>query len=85
VWQVERRPLTLDLRAWFEMQMARLPARSPTADATRYALNRQDGHERIRDDGRIERHTNRAEYALRPVPLSRHNALFEGSDEGGAN
>jgi transposase len=30
-------------------------------------------------------HTNCVERALRPVALSRKNALFAGSDEGGAN
>ena len=36
-------------------------------------------------DGRIELDTNTVERAMRPVGLSRKNALFAGSDEGGAN
>jgi hypothetical protein len=52
--QAESRPLVLDLRAWFETQITKLPARSPTAEAIRYALNHWDGLERFLDDGRIE-------------------------------
>ena len=37
------------------------------------------------DDGRIEPDTNAVERAIRPIKLSRKNALFAGSDEGGAN
>ncbi len=83
--QAESRPLVLDLRAWFEMQIAKLPARSPTAAAIRYALNHWDGLERFLEDGRIELDSNTVERAMRPVALSRKNALFAGSDEGGAN
>ena len=83
--QAQSRPLVLDLRAWFEMQIAKLPARSPTAEAIRYALNHWDGLERFLEDGRIELDSNTVERAMRPVALSRKNALFAGSDEGGAN
>ena len=85
VRQTESRFLVLDLRVWFEMQMAKLPARSPTAEAIRYALNHWDGLERFLDDGRIELDSNTVERAMRPVALSRKNALFAGSDEGGTN
>jgi transposase len=83
--QTQSRPLVLDLRAWFETQIAKLPARSPTAEAIRYALNHWNGLERFLDDGRIELDSNTVERAMRPVALSRKNALFAGSDEGGAN
>ena len=83
--QAESRPLILDLRAWFELQMTRLAARGPTADAIRYALNHWDGLVRFLEDGRIDLDTNTVERAIRPVVLSRKNALFAGSDEGGAN
>lgn len=83
--QAESRPLVTDLRAWFEVQLGRLPARGPTTEAIRYALNHWDGLERFLVDGRIEMDTNSVERSMRPVVLSRKNSLFAGSDEGGEN
>ena len=45
--QAESKPLVTELRIWFEAQLAKLPARGPTADATGYALNHWDGLERF--------------------------------------
>jgi transposase len=83
--QAKSQPLVTDLRTWFETQVTRLPARGPLAAAIRYALNHWDGLVRFLADGRIEMDTNTVERAMRPVALSRKNALFAGSDEGGAN
>ena len=85
VRQAESKPLVTELRIWFEAQIAKLPARGPTADAIRYALNHWDGLERFLEDGRIELDNNSVERAMRPVCLSRKNSLFAGSDEGGEN
>jgi transposase len=85
VRQIESKPLVADLRIWFEAQMEKLPARSPTAEAIRYALNHWVGLERFLDDGRIELDNNSVERAMRPICLSRKNSLFAGSDEGGEN
>jgi hypothetical protein len=82
VRQAESKPLVAELRDWFEAQLAKLPARGPTADAIRYALNHWDGLERFLEDGRIELDTNSVERAMRPVCLSRKNSLFAGSDVG---
>jgi hypothetical protein len=40
---------------------------------------------RFLDDGRIEIDSNTVERAMRPIALSRNNALFAGSDEGTEN
>ena len=58
-------------------------ARPPRRSA--YALNHWDGLIRFLDDGRIEIDSNTVERSMRPVALSRKNALFAGSDEGGRN
>ncbi len=81
--QAKSRPLVKDLFAWFEAQLARLPGGSPTAKAIRYALNHRDGLVRFLDDGRIELDTNTVERAIRPLCLSRKNALFASGDDGG--
>jgi transposase len=83
--QAESKPLVADLGTWFETQIPKLPARGPTAEAIRYALNHWHGLERFLDDGRIEFDTNSVERAMRPVALSRKNSLVTGSDEGAEN
>jgi transposase len=83
VRQADSKPLVTQLRIWFEAQSAKLPARGPTAEAIRYALNHWDGLARFLDDGRIELDNNSVERSMRPVALSRKNSLFAGSDEGG--
>ncbi|MBI0539757.1 IS66 family transposase [Roseomonas sp. KE2513] len=81
--QARSRPLVEHLFAWLEQQLARLPGGSPTAGAIRYALNHRDGLERFLADGRIELDTNTVERAIRPLCLSRKNALFASGDDGG--
>ena len=82
--QARSRPLVEDLFAWLSAQLARLPGGSPTAQAIRYALNHRDGLVRFLDDGRIELDTNTVERAIRPLCLSRKNALFASGEDGGA-
>ena len=74
-----------DLRAWLEAQHAKLFTRGPTADAIGYALNHWHGLVRFLDDGRIEIDSNTVQRSMRPVALSRKNALFAGSDDGAEN
>ena len=81
--QVRSRPLVADLFAWLEQQLARLPGGSPTAEAIRYALNHRDGLKRFLEDGRVEMDSNVVERAIRPLVLSRKNALFASGDDGG--
>ena len=82
--QAKSKALIEDLFAWLEAQLARLPGRAPTAEAIRYALNHREGLERFLDDGRIEIDSNVVERAIRPLVLSRKNALFASGDDGGS-
>jgi transposase len=84
VRQARSRPLAEALFTWLEAQLARLPGGGPTAKAVRYALNHRGGLVRFLDDGRIELDNNVAERAIRPLCLSRKNALFASGDDGGA-
>jgi transposase len=79
------KPLVDDLRTWLDRQLGRVSGRSPLAEAMRYGVSRWSGLGRFLDDGRIEIDTNTVERAIRPIALNRKNALFAGSDEGGAN
>jgi hypothetical protein len=85
VRQQKTKPLVEALRAWLEKTLAQVPRGSTIAKAIRYALNQGDGLVRFIDDGRIEIDSNTVERAMRPVALTRKNALFAGSDEGAEN
>ncbi|SEP37037.1 IS66 C-terminal element, partial [Methylobacterium sp. UNC300MFChir4.1] len=52
------------------------------AEAIRYALSRWAGLSLFLDDGRVEIDNNTVERAIRPLALTRKNALFAGSDGG---
>ena len=71
------------LKAWFEVTLAQVSARSALAIAIRYALTRWTALIGYRDDGHIEIDNNAAERSLRAVALGRKNYLFAGSDAGG--
>lgn len=83
--QTRSAPIVADLRTWFTTQHQKLFARGTTAEAIGYALNHWDGLLRFLQDGRIEIDTNTVERSMRPIAISRKNALFAGSDEGAAN
>lgn len=84
VRQQRSQPILKDLFTWLTAQLARLPGGSPTAQAIRYALNHREGLARFLEDGRVELDNNTVERAIRPVCLSRKNALFASGDDGGA-
>jgi transposase len=83
--QEKTRPLVAALKTWFEQTLAQVAGGSTIAKAIRYALNQWDGLVRFLDDGRIEIDSNTVERAMRPIALTRKNALFAGSDEGAEN
>ena len=65
--QAESRPLAENLHHWFREQRAKLPGRSPTADAIRYAMNHWHGLVRFLEVGRVDLDTNPIERAMRPA------------------
>jgi transposase len=83
--QSRSKPITDELKPWLEKQLARISRGAPIAEDIRYGLSHWDGLIRFLDDGRIEIDSNIVERSIRPIALNRKNALFAGSDEGGAN
>jgi transposase len=83
--QARAKPITDELKPWLEKQLGRVSRGAPIADDIRYGLSHWDGLTRFLDDGRIEIDSNIVERSIRPIALNRKNALFAGSDEGGAN
>ena len=76
-------PLLAELRDALLIHAARLPQRSEMGRAIAYVLARWEGLTRFAEDGRVEMDTNAVENAIRPLVLTRKNALFAGHDEGG--
>ena len=82
VRQQRSRPLVEARHTWLNQQLERVSGRSASAQAIRYALNHWDGLILFLEDGRLELDTNTVERAIRPVTLTRKNALFAGADVG---
>lgn len=78
-------PIIAALKPWLEKQLSLISSASTQAVDIRYALNHWGGLTRFLHDGRLELDTNPVENAIRPVALTRKNALFAGHDVGAAN
>lgn len=76
------RPLVEDLEPWLRARLETLSQKTKLAEAIRYALSRWAGLTLFLDDGRVEIDNNTVERAIRPLALTRKNALFAGSDGG---
>jgi hypothetical protein len=77
--------LVAALKSWLEEMLRQIPSGSSVAQAIRYGFNQWDGLLRFLNDGRIKIDSNTVERSMRPIALSRKNALFSGSDEGTEN
>ena len=76
------KPIVEALRPWLEACLQDLSSTNEMAKHIKYGLKRWDGLTRFLDDGRLEMDTNGVENAIRPIPLTRKNALFAGSTDG---
>ncbi|ACL59214.1 IS66-like element ISMno13 family transposase [Methylobacterium nodulans] len=83
--QARSRPILEALEPWLREKLALISQKSKLAEAIRYALSRWAGLSLFLDDGRVELDTNVVERAIRPLALTRKNALFAGSDGGAAH
>ena len=73
------------MKPWLEKQLSMISSASRLAIDIRYALNHWAGLTRVLEDGRLELDTNPVENAIRPVALTRKNALFAGHEVGAEN
>ena len=78
-------PIIEALRPWFEKQLSMISSGSTLATDIRYAAAHWEGLTRFLGDGRLELDTNPVENAIRPVALTRKNALFAGHEVGAKN
>lgn len=78
-------PVVAALKPWFEKQLSMISSGSTLAEDIRYALNHWQELTRFLEDGRLELDTNPVENAIRPVCLTRKNALFAGHEVGAEN
>lgn len=82
VRQEKSRPIVDALEPWLREKLATISQKTKLAEAIRYALSRWKGLTLFTDDGRIEIDNNIVERSIRPIALTRKNALFAGSDGG---
>jgi transposase len=82
VRQARSRPIVEALHAWLQEHVGRVSAASDLAKAIRYALRHWTGLTVYLDDGRIEMDTNVVEREIRPIAITRKNALFAGNNGG---
>jgi len=78
-------PIIAAMKPWLEKQLSLVSSASRLATDIRYALNHWTGLTRFLEDGRLELDTNPVENAIRPVALTRKNALFAGHEIGAEN
>jgi hypothetical protein len=83
--QARSKPIVDALKPWMEASLAKISKSSPLGEAIGYGLNHWDGLARFLDDGRIEIDSNTVERSIRPIVLTRKNALFAGHDLGAEN
>jgi len=78
-------PIIAALKPWLEAQLSRIPQKSQLAEDIRYTLAHWCGLGRFLEDGTLELDTNPVENQIRPVALTRKNALFAGNETGAEN
>lgn len=71
------------LKVQLEQLMAEVSSKSSISKAAAYTLGHWQGLTAFLDDGRIEVDSNIVERSIKPVCLTRKNALFAGSKSGG--
>ena len=74
-----------DFETWLTHHRTRVSAKSPLGEALKYIAKYWTGLCLFLADGRVEMDNNTVERTIRPIALTRKNALFAGHDAGAAN
>ena len=80
--RVRSRPLLDTMEPWLAATLQTISKKGKLAEAIRYVQARWQGLTRFVDDGTIEIDSNIVERSIRPIILTRKNALFAGCDGG---
>lgn len=80
--QARSAPIIADFEAWLTQHRARVARKSPLGEALAYIVKFWDRLCLFLTDGRIELDNNTVERTIRPIALTRKNALFAGHDAG---
>ena len=80
--QERTRPILDAIEPFLREKLQLISQKTKLAEAIRYTLSRWEGLCRFADDGRVEIDNNTVERSIRPLALTRKNALFAGSDGG---
>ena len=78
-------PKIADFEQWLQQQRARVSGKSPLGEALKYIAKYWNGLILFLTDGRVELDNNAVERTIRPIALSRKNALFADHDAGAQN
>ena len=78
-------PVIAALKPWLEAKLSRIAQKSQLAEDIRYTLAHWPGLIRFLEDGTLELDTNPVENQIRPIALTRKNALFAGNETGAEN
>ncbi len=81
--QARSAPLVAEFGDWLQAQRLRVSAKSRLGEKLTYIHRQWGGLQTFLYDGRVEIDSNAVENLIRPIALTRKNALFAGHDEGG--
>ena len=81
--QARTAPLVAEFGEWLQSQRRRISSKSRLGEKLAYIHRQWDGLQTFLHDGRVEIDSNAVENLIRPIALTRKNALFAGHDEGG--
>ncbi|WP_425074859.1 IS66 family transposase [Sagittula sp. S175] len=81
--QARSAPLVAEFGDWLQAQRLRISVKSRLGEKLTYIHRQWRGLQIFLRDGRVEIDSNSIENLIRPIALTRKNALFAGHDEGG--